>query len=52
MSSELFKDVGKKIFYPQDYHSIFLKNLIVNGIDLKQKFKDFDPLNKFKVTRS
>lgn len=44
------RDIGKKIFYPQDYHSVFLKNLIVNGIDLRVKFEDYDSLNKSLIT--
>ena len=44
------RDIGKKIFYPKDYHSIFLKNLIVNGVDLRVKFEDYDSLNKSLIT--
>lgn len=38
MVSELESDIGKKIFYPSDYYTVFLKNLIINGIDLRSKF--------------
>ena len=50
MTSEISQDIGHKIFYPKDYQTIFLKNLIINGIDLRIKFADFDPLNKSRVT--
>ena len=50
MTSEISQDIGHKIFYPKDYQTIFLKNLVINGIDLRIKFADFDPLNKSRVT--
>jgi hypothetical protein len=50
MASEMGRDIGRKIFYPQDYNNIFLKNLILNGVDLRVKFEDFDRLNKSLIT--
>jgi hypothetical protein len=50
MAMEMQRELGKKIFYPKDYHSVFLKNLIINGIDLRIRFEDFDPLNKSFIT--
>lgn len=46
MTSEVQEDIGKKIFYAEDYQSVFLKNLIVHGVDLRRRFQDYDPLNK------
>lgn len=46
MTSEIQEDIGKKIFYVEDYQSVFLKNLILHGVDLRRRLQDYDPLNK------